>query len=444
MKIILQAINTIEKHALLQRGDKILAGLSGGADSVCLLHILKSISEMYNISIYAAHVNHNIRDTADRDMEYSMELCDKLGIECFVKSVDVFGYMQENKTGTEDAARKLRYDFFDEICREYNIDKIATAHNLNDRAETVLMNFIRGSGLGGLGGIPYRRGNIIRPVMDLSREETERYCRENRLEFMTDETNFEKIYTRNKIRLDVIPYIQENINKNFIRRIVENSDIIIQEDDFMKQCAGEVFSQTFRFSGGKYMLDISGLDGCHAAVVRRVMQMYFHSIYNDSRNLGKNFADAALRLMQGQSGKSIDLPDNVVLKNEYGYLTAEKKSADYDNEEYAAGNYRIIKEYGAEAQKPDKNRIFIKTEFAGGLSLRYRKDGDYFYPYGMEGGKKLKKFFSDMKIPKEIRGKIPILVSEKDEIVWVVGMRADRRFAAEIGERSVKIQVKSE
>lgn len=442
MSIISQAINTIEKHALLQKGDKVLAGLSGGADSVCLLHILKSISEMYNITIYAAHINHNIRETADRDMEFSVRLCDKLGIECFVKSADVVGYARENKTGTEDAARRIRYDFFDEVCRGYNIDKIATAHNLNDRAETVLMNFIRGSGLGGLGGIPYRRGNIIRPVLDLTREETERYCRENRLEFMTDETNFEKIYTRNKIRLDVVPYIQENINKNFIRRIVENSDIIIQENDFMKQYAGEIFSQALKASGGKYMLDISRLDGCHEAIVRRVMLMYFHRIYDNPENMGKKFVDAAVRLMHGQSGKFIDLPGNVVMKNEYGFLAAEKKCG--NPEEYAAEKrYKIIKEYGAEAKKPDKNRIFIKPEFAGGLSLRFRKDGDHFYPYGMEGGKKLKKFFSDMKIPKEMRGRIPLLVSENDDIMWVVGMRADRRFLALTGS-SVKIQVKPE
>lgn len=436
-QIISEVINTIEKHKLIQNGDKILAGLSGGADSVCLVHILKALSEIYNISIYAAHINHNIRESAARDMEFSAQLCEKMGIECFIKSADVNKYARENKIGTEEAARKIRYDFFEEICGKNDINKIATAHNQNDLAETVLMNFIRGSGLGGLCGIPYRRGRIIRPLLDISRSKTEEYCRRNNLKFMTDETNFERIYTRNKLRLDVIPYIQENINKNFIRRIAENSDIIIQENDFMKNCAENIFTQAFEFREGRYTLDISRLEGCHTAIVRRVMLMYFGKIYNTEKNMDKNFADAAVRLMKGQSGKSIDLPDNVILKNEYGILYAQKKTA---LPEYS-GEINLIKTYGVKSEKPDKNRIFIKPEFAEGLSLRYKKDGDYFYPYGMEGGKKLKKFFSDLKLPQHIRGRIPLVVSKDDEIVWIAGIRADRRFLAEEGSTGVQVEI---
>lgn len=437
--IILKVINTIEKHSLINKEDKILAGLSGGADSVCLIHILKTLSEMYNMKVYAAHINHNMRKTADRDMNYSVELCERLGIECFVKSADVILFAKENKISSELAGRKIRYDFFDEICRNHNINKIATAHNMNDRAETIFMNFIRGSGLGGLCGIPYARGNIIRPVMDLTRGEIEEYCRDSGLDFMTDETNLETVYTRNKLRLDVIPYIQKNINKNFIRRIVENSDIIMQENDFIQGIAEDIFEKAFKISSGVYSLDISKLTGCHTAVLRRVMSIYFGKIYNTAHNMEHKFIDAAIFLMRGESGKSIDLPQNIVLKNEYGILSAEKRA-----EKYSKENYKIIKEYNVLSEKPSKNSIFIKTEFADNLSVRFKKDGDYFYPYGMEGRKKLKKFFSDMKIPKQMRENIPLIVSEMDEIIWVAGIRADRRFLSDAGEIGVKIEVRGQ
>ncbi|MCH5185784.1 MAG: tRNA lysidine(34) synthetase TilS [Oscillospiraceae bacterium] len=440
MNSIEMTVSTIEKHGLISKNDKILVGLSGGADSVSLLHILHSLSGMYGITVYAAHINHNMRPTAERDMEYSRLLCKRLGIEFFCHSADVSGFAEKNGLSSEEAGRRIRYDFFDKVCRENKIDKTATAHNLNDNAETIFMNFIRGSGTSGLKGIPYRRGNIIRPILDLTREQTEEYCRANSLEFMTDETNRERLYTRNKIRLDLIPYIEKNINENFIRRIAGNSDIISDEDDFMDEIAGDVFNKVFsrekdRCGNNVFILDTSKLVSCRKAVLRRVFLIYFCKIYDTDKHMERRFIDSAIMLMNGQSGRSLDLPGNIVLSNEYGTLRAYiNKSSEFNMPE-------IVKTYNVPAGKTSAENIFIRPEFADTLSVRAKKDGDYFYPEGMEGRKKLKKLFSDLKIPVSKRSAVPIVVSG-DEIVWIAGIRADRRFVALPGEISVKLEIR--
>lgn len=439
MKIIDKVISTIEKNGLIQQNDKILAGLSGGADSSALLHILHTLAEKYNAEIYAAHINHNMRETADRDMKFCEELCGRLGIEIFVKSADVPAYAKKNSLSGEEAGRIIRYKFFEEISALKNIDKIATAHNMNDCAETIFMNFIRGSGLGGLMGIPYKRGNIIRPVLDLSREEIERYCAENSIGFMTDETNFKPVYTRNKLRLELIPYIEKNINSNFMKRIVENSDIISEENDFMEKYCGNIFNKASGYKDGIYYLDSAELSGCHTAVIRRVLMMYFRRVYNTPKNIGSGYISDAIALMRGQSGKYLDFPGNMILKNDYGILYVTAKNGKKEN---TYKEPRIVKTYDQTAKKPSKDAIFIKPEYAEKIYLRTRKDGDIFFPYGMNGRKKLKNFFSDIKLPGSERSSVPLLVSEKDEIIWVVGIRADRRFLADSGDTGVKIEIK--
>jgi len=431
MNSIDKVLDTIKRNKLIDKGDRVLVGLSGGADSVALLHMLHTLSPIFNITVLAAHINHNMRDTAGRDMEYSGRLCGSLGIEFFAKSADVMGYAKENALSCEDAGRIIRYEFFDEITEKYNINKIATAHNRNDNAETILMHFIRGSCTGGLTGIPIKRGNIIRPVLRLSRDEIEKYCKENGLEYMTDETNLSAVYTRNKVRLKLIPYIQKSLNRNFINRVTENSDIISDENDFMEEYAKRVFEKS---SDGN-MINIDCLKREHIAVIRRVLGMYFCRVYNTEKHLESKFTDAAVKLMEKESGKYINLPSGFILRNEYGYLKCMKKSTGNEI------NAEIITENDIEAKKPSASAVYIKPQYADGLRLRFKKDGDIFYPYGMQGKKTLKKYFSDMKMTKDEREN-QIILAYNDDVVWIVGKRADRRFTAEIGEKSCKVEVK--
>ncbi|MDV9687848.1 tRNA lysidine(34) synthetase TilS [Clostridioides difficile] len=211
-----KVLSTINKHNLIQKGDKIVLGLSGGPDSVCLLHVLNRLKKDFNIEIYAAHLNHQIRGIeAQKDALYVSKLCEDMGIIFFVKSINVPKYCENEGLSLEEGARKLRYEMFYEIKDKIKANKIAIGHNLNDQAETVMMRIMRGTGLKGLKGIDYIRDNcIIRPILDVERSEIEEYCEAYNLNPRIDKTNLENIYTRNKIRLDLLPYMKDNFNSN--------------------------------------------------------------------------------------------------------------------------------------------------------------------------------------------------------------------------------------
>ena len=181
---------TLREYNLLNNGDSVLVGLSGGADSVCLTHALWSLKDEFDIKLYTAHINHGIRgEEAKRDELFAENFSKKLGIECFVLNADIPQIAKDTNVSEETAGRNVRYNFFNKLCEKYDINKVATAHNRNDNAETLIMNFMRGSTTNGLCGIPYVRGNIIRPILNVSRDEIEKYCSDNGLEYMTDSTN---------------------------------------------------------------------------------------------------------------------------------------------------------------------------------------------------------------------------------------------------------------
>ena len=212
----------IIENSLINKDDKVLVALSGGPDSVCLLHCLYSLKEDFNIKIGAAHVNHMLRGQDSlEDKEYSRKLCESLDIDFYSKEIDINKIAKNKGISIEMAGREARYNFFEEIRKTYNYNSIAVAHNENDQAETIIMNLMRGTGIEGLCGIrPKRNGNIIRPILCLSRLEIEKYCIENNLNPRIDKTNLENIYSRNKIRLELIPYMKDNFNPNVIESIV--------------------------------------------------------------------------------------------------------------------------------------------------------------------------------------------------------------------------------
>ena len=242
--------STINKYNLLQKGDKIVLGLSGGPDSVCLLHILKQLEEEYDISIYAAHLNHQIRGIeAQKDVMYISQLCDSLGVKFFVKSINVPEYCKKNGLSIEEGARKLRYEMFYEIKQKTKSNKIAIGHNLNDQAETILMRMMRGTGLQGLKGIEYKRDEtIIRPILDIERSSIEAYCEEYNLNPRIDSTNLENIYTRNKIRLDLIPYMQENFNTNVIESICRMGNNLKLDNDYIEEEGNKKFKEVSKLN----------------------------------------------------------------------------------------------------------------------------------------------------------------------------------------------------
>lgn len=233
--MINKVLETIRKYNLIDKNDKIVIGVSGGPDSMCLLNILNDLKDKLEVSIYVAHINHMIRKEAEEETQYVESYCKSHDIPCFVKRVDVIEKSNNEKIGTEEAGRKARYDFFEEVAKQVGANKIAIAHNANDNAETILMNIFRGSGSAGLKGIePIRDNKYIRPLIECQRAEIEKYCEDKKLEPKIDKSNFDNVYTRNKIRNILIPTIKEEFNPNIIESLNKMSNILREENDFIE------------------------------------------------------------------------------------------------------------------------------------------------------------------------------------------------------------------
>jgi len=239
-------LQTIKKYNLIENGDRLVVGVSGGPDSICLLHVLNELKNELNFKIYVAHINHMIREEADSETEYVKEFCKNLGIECYIKRIDVIKIANNLKRGTEETGRKIRYEFFNEILEKTASNKIATAHNSNDKVETILMNILRGSGLSGLKGIEaIRDKKFIRPLIETSREEIEEYCEANKLNPKIDKSNNENIYTRNKVRNVVIPYIKQEFNPNILKTINRLSEVATEESEYLNKITEQTYNEIY-------------------------------------------------------------------------------------------------------------------------------------------------------------------------------------------------------
>lgn len=238
-----KVIDTIKKYKLIEKGDKIVLGVSGGPDSIAMLDILKDLMDIMEFEIYVCHLNHMIRgQDAINDQKYVEQYCNKNQIEFFTKNVNIIEIANNQKIGTEECGRNARYQFFEEILTKTNSNKIATAHNKNDNAETVLMHLLRGSGISGLKGInPIRNNKFIKPLIECDRKEIEEYCRQKNLNPCIDKTNFENTYTRNKIRNIVIPYIKKEFNPNIIETLSRLSEVVSSEDEFLDRITQKEF-----------------------------------------------------------------------------------------------------------------------------------------------------------------------------------------------------------
>ena len=239
-----KVLDTIKKYNLIQNGDRIVIGVSGGPDSISMLNILNEIKEDFQFEIYVAHINHMIREEADQDEKYVQDYCQKNNIQCYVKRIDVQKVANTKKIGTEEAGRNIRYEFFEEVLQKVGANKIAVAHNKNDKIETIIMNLLRGSGLLGLKGIePIRDNKYIRPLIECERQEIERYCEKEQLNPRIDKTNFENDYTRNKIRNIVIPYIQKEFNPNLIETMDRLSHVATDESNYIETQTKKVYEK---------------------------------------------------------------------------------------------------------------------------------------------------------------------------------------------------------
>lgn len=373
-------------------------------------------------------------------------LCKSLDIPCFVKRVDINKYSKDKKMSSEMAGRDARYNFFDDIVKDEGYTKIATAHNANDQAETILFRLMRGSGIEGLCGIKVRRDKIIRPILCLSRKEVEEYIEINNLKPRIDKTNFEKIYNRNKIRLDMIPYIKENFNEDIIQTLNRMSVLLQKDNEFIENSARSFYEKHCIEQSDYFIIKKEMFDN-KEAVVTRVIRYALTNFSKTHYDFEMKHIYEICNLAKNNSGKAIDLPNKIYAENIYGDI--------YIKERININNIDVKQEIVVNKNEINGKKIFFNDEniefsvlkndsnldlnqnnfikyfdfdkINDSISLRKRKNGDKIIPLGMKGSKKIKDLFIDMKVPKEERDCIPLLCFDEN-ISWIVGIRVSEEY----------------
>ena len=326
-----KVLETINENKLIESGDKLVLGVSGGPDSIAMLYILNEIrkSKKINFEIIVAHINHMIREEANDDEKFVKENCEKMGVKYFSKRIDVKKLANTNKIGLEEAGRKVRYEFFEEVLKKTDANKIAIAHNKNDKVETVLMNLLRGSGIQGLRGIEYKNEHYIRPLLDCERSEIEKYCEEKNLNPQIDKTNFENDYTRNKVRNIVIPYIEKEFNPNILETLSRLSELMKQEDDFLKQQTNKIFEEILIKQEGEkqIILDLKKFNNQEKAVRSRLLMYSITKLFGTTKNIEKVHIEDVIKLCENNIGNKYLTPNKytkILVKNHKIYISKQK------------------------------------------------------------------------------------------------------------------------
>lgn len=410
-----KVLKTIEDYSMLSGGDNIIVALSGGADSVALLHFLNSIKEKYNFNLFACHVNHMIRgEEADADEHFVAQLCSKLGVELFVKKVDVPAIAKEQKTSLELCGRNVRYEFFKELSQKL-CAKVATAHTASDNAETVLYNIARGTSITGLCGIRPTRDYIVRPFINVTRHEVEEYCREFSLSFVTDSTNLTDDYTRNNIRHNCVPALID-VNADMFSAVSRMTNSMRELKDFLDNYS----LKEVKSAENKYGYSCQKLLDIHPAVLSNAIHLIAKTHGCD---IEQTHIELIIKAMN--NGGCVDLPCDmrcvckqgtmrIVSQTSFTY-DFECKLKDYEKTEY------ISKE---ELTNINRNLLsdFISCDIINEETvIRTRKEGDTFTLQNRGVTKSLKKLFNEMKIPAEQRDRL-LVVANDSTVLWIQGI----------------------
>lgn len=454
-------IDFINKNSLFSPGDNILAAVSGGPDSVCLLHVLFSLQKdlaLKRLGIF--HLDHLLRGAeSDADVKFVIELASQFDIPVIIKSRDIKAYAKQHKLSIEEAAREVRFDELLKTAKDKDYSVIALGHTADDQVETVLMRLIRGTGSKGLIGIQPKRKiknmQIVRPLLSITREEILAYLAENSISFRTDSSNLTGILMRNKIRRDLIPLLEKDFNreiKTILRRFAE-----IQEAEytFISQYADEIYKKISREQENNIYLSIPRLLGQSKAIQMELIRNAINNIKGDTRNITFKHINDSIKLLNGKTGKYICLPDSLYILKEYDHLIISKEKSVLKTLEETRLNVPGITEIDrtgisiaidnkkkTSLQSIKKKKVSLKSicqqiklgktvelkEFVDAdktgtlLTARSREDGDRYRPFGLQGTRKIKDIFIDEKIPVTIRDYLP-LICTKDKIIYLTGYR---------------------
>ena len=298
-------LNTIKENNLINEGDKIVIGVSGGSDSITLLYLLNKYKEKFKIKLYVCHINHKIREDSTIDEQYVENMCEKMNVPFYKKRVQVEQIAKENKMGTEEAGRIIRYEFFREIAKKENANKIAIAHNMNDNAETMLLNLIRGTGLSGLEGITPKENNIIRPLINSKKTDINNFCKENNIEYKIDSTNKQNIYRRNIIRNEVIPKLEE-INPSIVETLSRTSKIIKQNNTFIKETTKSEYKKIAHIFSNEEKthieINLKEFNLLNENIKQNVILKAIEEIQGNTKNVEKTNIDEVIQIAKRNVG----------------------------------------------------------------------------------------------------------------------------------------------
>jgi tRNA(Ile)-lysidine synthase len=449
-RIISRVKGTIERYQMIEPRDHIGVAVSGGVDSVVLLDILAGLKDELHISLTILHLNHGIRgEEAARDQRFVEALSKKYALPYFDKEVDCPAYMQERSLSPQEAARALRYLFFEEAIQTHALDKVAMGQTADDQAETVLMRFLTGGGTRGLKGIPPLRGPYIRPLVEVWREELLEYAQHKGLLFVQDSSNMKKAYLRNRIRHELLPALRE-YNPNIKERLLQLAQVLGADETYLEALADEV-SERIVTGVEEASIPIAQLLGLPQALQARILQHAYTQLTSGG-TLEYLHINTILRMIQGAEGsKRLALPKGLWATQVYDTLVLRKGTEIPEGiteviELEIPGRTRLDR-FGVEieavvtdeqiAPQPDPLEAYLDyQQLTIPLRVRSVHPGDSFTPLGMDGRKKLKNFFIDLKIPRSERSRIPLIISGGD-ICWVAGWRIDERFKVRKGTKKV-------
>lgn len=433
MNVLEKFKNFIEENNLINKGDSVVAAVSGGSDSVFMLNLFIKIKKAYDLKIIVAHVNHGLRGAeAKRDEDFVHNLAEENSLIYEVRHIDMLGYAKENSLTCEEAGRKLRYIFFEELKEKYSAQKVAIAHNKNDLVETMLLNIFRGSGLDGLESIPVKRDFYIRPILSFEKSEILSYLLEHSIKYVDDSTNFTNDYKRNLVRNEVLPLIKENFNSNIISSMSKLSEIAKENNFYLENIISEKYTSLVY----KNKIDRAKFVELLHYEKTLALRKFLKDNLGYLENISKDNIEEMINLISNASGKIYDINSKYYLINDFDFTVLKSYIDKFNGEEISLDFEldRVYNVYGRKFKFVLSDKILSKKYLDydlldGKIKLRNKRDGDRFNPFGMKGSKKLKDYFVDKKVASEERNKI-LLLTNDEEIACIINYDISNKYRA--------------